>query len=66
MRELARAAGVNPSYFARMLRLAFLPPAVTQAILQGRQPADLTANRLKLGGIIPASWSDQRRHFGLI
>jgi hypothetical protein len=66
MRELARQIGVNPSYFARVLRLAFLAPAVTEAILQGCQPADLTANRLKLGGIIPASWSDQQRHFGLI
>ena len=63
MRELARQAGVNPSYFARIFRLAFLSPAITHAILHGRQPSELTANRLKLAGRMPAAWSDQQRHF---
>ena len=65
MRELAVEAGVNPSYFARIFRLPFLAPAISHAILQGRQPSDLTANRLELAGRLPANWSDQRRQFGL-
>ena len=65
MKELASQLGVSASYFARMLRLAFLAPSITHAILQGRQPVDLTANRLKNAGIVPACWSEQQRQFGL-
>jgi hypothetical protein len=65
MRELAREVGVSPSYFARVLRFAFLAPSITHAILQGCQPAELTANRLKNAGIVPASWPEQQRQFGL-
>lgn len=42
MRELAREAGVNPSYFARIFRLTFLAPAITHPscrVANPRQPA---------------------------
>jgi hypothetical protein len=32
---------VSPSYFTRLVRLGYLAPDITEAILDGRQPADL-------------------------
>src|ERR1700730_12568139 len=34
------------SYFMRLVRLSFLAPDITKAILDGRQPGDLTAEKL--------------------
>ena len=39
-------------------------PNVTAAILDGRQPVDLTADRLTKPGEIPLAWADQRRRRG--
>jgi hypothetical protein len=38
--------GVSRSYFTRLVRLSYLAPDITQAILDGRQPPDLTAEKL--------------------
>jgi len=37
---LAKWEGVSPSYFTRLVRLSYLAPGITQAILDGRQPRD--------------------------
>jgi hypothetical protein len=37
---LAKREGVSPSYFTRLVRLSYLAPDITQAILDGRQPRD--------------------------
>ena len=63
--ELAGKVGVSRSYFTRIFRLSFLAPEITKAILQGRQPPELTANKLILAGKLPSAWSDQRRQLGL-
>jgi len=63
--ELAGKVGVSRSYFTRIFRLSFLAPEITKAILQGRHPAELTANKLILAGKLPSAWSDQRRQLGL-
>ena len=34
------------SYFMRLVRLSYLAPDITKAILDGRQPGDLTAEKL--------------------
>ncbi len=57
--ELAKREGVTPSYLTRVVRLAFLAPAVTDAILAGRQRAGVTAGRLTLGEPLPADWQAQ-------
>ena len=46
----------------RILRLAFLAPDLQRAILEGRQPRDLTLAHL-IEGDIPLLWSEQRRLF---
>lgn len=40
-RGSARAKGVAPSYVSRILRLTLLAPEIVEAILDGRQPAEL-------------------------
>src|SRR6185437_8773449 len=43
---LARREGVSPSYFTRLVRLSYLAPDILQAILDGHQPTDLSADKL--------------------
>jgi DNA invertase Pin-like site-specific DNA recombinase len=62
----ATAMGVTNSYFARIVRLAYLAPDITGAILDGRQPAKLTAARLSHVSDLPLAWSDQRRALGFV
>ena len=63
--ELAGEAGVTPSWFTRVLRLSFLAPEISKAILQGRQPVTLTAKALMLQGKLAPTWSSQRIQLGL-
>ncbi|MCI0430270.1 MAG: recombinase family protein [Rhodospirillales bacterium] len=63
--ELAAKVGVSRSYFTRVFRLGFLAPEITKTIVRGRQPPELTANKLILAGKLPSAWSDQRRRLGL-
>lgn len=58
--ELASRAKVHPADISRILPLAFLSPAATQAILTGTQPADLTAARLSRSIDVPVSWKDEK------
>ena len=44
--EIAKAEKINPSYVSRVLRLTLLAPSIVEAILDGRQPADLTLSVL--------------------
>jgi site-specific DNA recombinase len=48
----------------RRIRLAFLAPDIVEAILEGRQPADLNLTRLKQLGQLPLAWADQRSLLG--
>jgi site-specific DNA recombinase len=57
---LAQRQGVSRSYFTRLVRLSYLAPDITQAILDGRQPRDLTAEKLLQHSRLPLAWHDQR------
>src|SRR6266404_2806074 len=57
---LAQREGVGRSYFTRLVRLSYLAPDITQAILEGRQPRDLTAEKLLAHSRLPLAWHDQR------
>jgi site-specific DNA recombinase len=61
---LAKRQGVSPSYFTRLVRLSYLAPDITQAILDGRQPRDLTADKLLAHSRLPLTWHEQRRVLG--
>ena len=49
LEDLARAKGVAPSYVSRILRLTLLAPEIVEAILDGRQPAELQLDDLLNG-----------------
>jgi hypothetical protein len=61
---LAKREGVSPSYFTRLVRLSYLAPDITQAILDGRQPRDLTADKLLAHSRLPLAWHEQRTVLG--
>jgi len=60
LRELAERDGITRRYVRRLIDLAFLSPNLVEAILQGRQPVELTATRLTELDL-PLDWTDQRR-----
>jgi len=64
VRDLAERHGVNQGDVSRILPLGLLAPDITQAILDGRQPIELTAKRLKRISDLPVSWAEQRRVLG--
>ena len=62
--DLANGHGVDRGNVGKALPLACLAPDIVQDILDGRQPLELTASRLKRIGELPASWSAQRQLLG--
>lgn len=61
--RLARKAKVTEAYIRPRLQLAFLAPDIQIAILQGRQPTELTLERL-VRMTLPLDWEAQRRVTG--
>jgi DNA invertase Pin-like site-specific DNA recombinase len=61
--DVAMREKLSPSYVALLLRLTFLAPDITRAILEGRQPAGFTAQKL-VTPTLPLAWPEQRRALG--
>ena len=61
---LAQQEGVSRSYFTRLVRLSYLAPDITQAILDGHQPPDLTPEKLLRHSRLPLAWHAQRSALG--
>jgi hypothetical protein len=61
MRSLARQAGLSERYVGKVFACAFLAPDIIESILEGRQPQDLTFEKLCQN--IPLSWDEQRARF---
>jgi hypothetical protein len=59
LEDLARAKGVHATYVSRVLRLTMLAPEIVDAILDGRQPAELQLDDLLAG--FPLEWPGQHR-----
>jgi hypothetical protein len=55
--EIAAAEKVNDSYVGRVLRLTLLAPDIVEAILGGRQPAEMTLAVLMRP--FPLGWREQ-------
>jgi hypothetical protein len=63
--DIARAERVTAAYIYTLLRLPWLAPDITTAIINGRQPPQLNAKRLmRLSAKLPADWTDQRTLLG--
>ena len=64
LREIAKAEGVSDRYVSRLLPLTFLAPDTVEAILAGRQPVELTAEKLTKQIGLPLSWEEQKKILG--
>jgi site-specific DNA recombinase len=62
--DVAQGEKLTSSYFTRVLRLSYLAPDITRAILEGRHPRDLTAHKLLAHSRLPLAWPEQRRTLG--
>ncbi|WP_112324395.1 recombinase family protein [Oceanibium sediminis] len=63
LHEIAAATPHSESYIRTRTQLAFLSPAIQQALLEGRQPADLTLERI-IRKPIPLDWTAQAHLYG--
>ena len=53
---LARREGITAAYVVRIVRLAFLSPAMLNSIIAGTLPVHLTVKRLTAPNAVPARW----------
>ena len=66
MAEIASQEGVDKSYVSRVMTLAFLAPDITESIIAGRQPADLSVEKLTKRIGLPLDWAQQRQLLGFL
>jgi site-specific DNA recombinase len=63
--DVAREERVTAAYIYILLRLPWLAPDITTAIINGRQPAQLNAMKLmRLTTRLPTDWTQQRTLLG--
>jgi site-specific DNA recombinase len=63
--DIAREERVTAAYIYMLLRLPWLAPDITTAIVNGRQPQQLSAKTLmRKASRLPADWTEQRTLFG--
>lgn len=62
--EAAARIGLKPDYYRVLLRISFLAPDIVEAIIEGRQPATLTRQKLARMTDLPLEWETQRRALG--
>ena len=60
LREIAEREELPERYLRRLLELAFLAPDITESILNGHQPEDLTLKHLICRIKLPPAWDQQR------
>jgi hypothetical protein len=60
--QLAEANRLHPKVVRQALRLAFLSPDLTSAILEGRQPEALSLARIPK--LLPLPWAEHRHLLG--
>jgi DNA invertase Pin-like site-specific DNA recombinase len=61
LESIAAREGISGSYLARLVRLAYLSPSLTEAILAGTQPATITPSRLMRDTRLPLDWQEQQQ-----
>ena len=64
LEDIALEENITASYASRIVRLTFLAPDIVAAILAGRQPPELTANKLMADTRLPLDWRGQRTALG--
>ena len=66
MAEIASREGVDKSYVSRVMTLAFLAPDIAESIVAGRQPVDLSVEKLTKRIDLPLDWAQQRQLLGFL
>lgn len=61
--ELAEHERIAAPYLTRTLRLSFLAPDLVEAILDGRQPSNLSLEMMRRP--LPTEWSEQKQLLSL-
>ena len=64
LEDVAVQENMGGPYAARLTRLNYLAPNIVAAILDGKQPVDLTANKLMADTRFPFDWRAQRAALG--
>ncbi len=64
LNAIAVCEGLAPSYVRDHLPLAFLAPRIVTAIIEGRQPKDLSLNQLMYRTELSSNWTAQRHQLG--
>jgi site-specific DNA recombinase len=65
LHAIAGQEHVTPGYVSRLLRLSSLAPDIITAIVNGKNPSQLTAKKLMRRALeIPVDWSAQRKLLG--
>ena len=62
--EIAKRERTSRPHASRLLNLAFLAPDIVQAILEGRQPPELSVKAMTRRIQLPLSWEEQRHALG--
>jgi site-specific DNA recombinase len=63
--EIARNEGIAKRYVERLSRLAFVTPAIVEAICHGQQPPELSAETLLNRIDLPLEWPAQLHALGI-
>ncbi len=64
LQDIAEKDGVDSNYVTRVINLSFLAPDIIGAILEGRQPTNVTADTIMDQFPLPIDWADQRKLLG--
>ncbi len=59
--EIAKREGLDDSYVRRLLPLALLAPEIVEAVCDGRQPLELSAEEPTRRADLPLDWHEQQR-----
>jgi hypothetical protein len=65
LHAIASQEHVTPGYISRLLRLPLLAPDIILAIVNGKNPPQLTAKKLMRRALeLPVDWTEQRKLLG--
>ena len=59
LKDIAKREGVTADYVTDVIRLAFLSPEITDAIIRGHQPPELTLRKLLKLNTLSVNWDEQ-------
>jgi site-specific DNA recombinase len=64
LKQIATSLRMDPDYFTVLVKLGFLSPSIVEAILSGRQPVELTRQKLARVRRLPFDWAEQEHLLG--